>query len=277
MNKGLADNTDASSALNNLNFYLLCRNTNGTYTSFSNAKLSYFYAGGTINEYTLNDIVERYYLNPVSATPKKRVTFNGNSFTANADYIKRFLTVTGYNAFELQTRGVSGQTTPMMLTDATTTVFTKTKTWFTNDVFFVWELTNDMAVNGSDATARYNSMVTYLVALRAAVGTSAKIIVATMLPRKNSEITNSVRQNDGNLTDDTTLNGKIRNHLVQDGYCDAICDVASDATMGIYSGGVAGVGEKNTTYFNVDEIHPNTTGYNYLADNYITASIQAYL
>lgn len=276
---GSADLSGASVAVASQEFKIFCRNTNGTFANFSSKKHRYFFAGSSsINHFTLNKIIEQYYLVPLNLAPVIRITFNGNSYTNNAVYSARVLAnINNYTNIDVNNRGVSGQTTPQMLTDAQTWVFPFTKSYLTKDIYFVWELTNDMATNGSNATNRYNSMVTYLQELRTAVGANAKIIVATMLPRKAADVTNSVRQNDADLFDDTTLNGKIRNHLVQDGYCDAICDVASDATMGIYSGGVAGVGEKNTTYYNVDEIHPTTTGYNYLADNYITPSIQAYL
>jgi len=147
---------------------------------------------------------------------------------------------------------------------------------FYKKVLFMWELTNDMVSNASNATTCYNNLVSYCSQVRA-LQPDLKIIVATTMPRNAAQITNANRQNDANLLDDTTLNGKIRNHLVQDGFADAICDTASDLIMGIYSNGVAGVGEKNTTYYNVDEVHPNATGYNYLADNYITASINAFL
>lgn len=274
---GSANLSSASVAVVNADFKVFCRNQNGTYSAFSSKKHRLFYAGSsTINPFTLNKIIEQYYFNEIGLVRNKRVTFNGNSFTSAGVYTRRVIDNIGtYSTLEVNSRGVSGQTTTQMQTDAVTWVFPFTKSYLTKDIYFVWELTNDFDTNGSNVTTTYNNMVTYLQALRAAVGTSAKIIVATMLPR--GSVTNSNRQNDGNLTDDSTLNGKIRNHLVQDGYCDAICDVASDATMGVYSNGVAGVGEKNTTYYNVDEIHPTTTGYQYLADNYITASIQAYL
>lgn len=274
-----ADRTDASLAVKNIKWAEFCRNVNGTFSAYSTKKHRYSFAGsGSFAHFTLNRIIEENYLSQLSLAPVKRITFNGNSFTSAGIYAQRALTnINDFSNLDVNMRGISGQTTPQMQTDAVNWVFPFTKSFLTKDIYFVWELTNDMVDNTSNATTCYNNMVTYLQALRTAVGASAKIIVATMLPRNAAQITNANRQNDGNLTDDTTLNGKIRNHLVQDGYCDAICDVASDATMGIYSGGVAGVGEKNTTYYNVDGIHPTTTGYNYLADNYITASIQAYL
>lgn len=277
MYSGGAKETDTGTTVANRTFKLFCRDVDGTYSQFSTKKIAYFFAGsGNFDVFELHNTMDRYYLNPKGITPTKRIIFNGNSFTANGTYQKQVMSDLGSYNYDVLSRGISGQTTVEMLKDAYASVFNKSKTFLSKDVIFVWELTNDMAANSSNATTCYNNLVTYLQALKSYLPT-AKIVVATMLPRSAASITNANRQNDANLTDDTTLNGKIRNHLVADGYCDAICDVASDATMGIYSNGVAGVGEKNTTYYNVDEIHPNTTGYNYLATNYIKPSINTYL
>lgn len=271
-------NTDASTAIPNLNFYQCCRNINGARSLFSQKRYCYtFFGSSSIDAFVLNNAININFLTPLSINLSKRIMFNGNSFTAASAYIGYSLVnINQYSSLDVNVRGISGQTTVQMQADAINKVFNKNTTAYTKDILFVWELTNDMVANASNATTCYNNMVNYCIAARAALP-NIKIVVATMMPRNSAQVTNANRQNDSNLLDDTTLNGKIRNHLVQDGYCDAICDVASDATMGIYSGGVAGVGEKNTTYYSVDEVHPNTTGYQYLADNYITPSIQAYL
>lgn len=270
--------SDASTAVPNLNFYQCCRNVNGTRSLFSQKRYCYtFFGSSSVSAFDLNNALRLNYLTPLSINLAKRIMFNGNSFTANNTYLTRSLSnINQYSALDVNQRGISGQTTVQMQTDAVSKVFNKNTTGYSKDVLFVWELTNDMAANSSNATTCYNNMVNYCIAARAALP-NIKIIVATMMPRNSASINNANRQNDSNLTDDATLNGKIRNHLVQDGYADAICDTASDPTMGIYSNGVAGVGEKNTTYYNVDEIHPTTAGYNLLADTYITPSINAFL
>lgn len=273
-----AKNTDASIAIPNLSFYQCCRNVNGTRSLFSQKRYCYtFFGSNLIDGFILNDVINKNYLTPLSLNVPKRITFNGNSYTANVAYPRRVLSnINTPNVIATNWRGVSGQTTVQMQSDAVTKVFDKYTTAYSKDVLFAWELTNDMAANSSNVTTCYNNIVNYCIAARLAMP-NVKIIIATMLPRNGAVINNANRQNDSNLLDDTTLNGKIRNHLVQDGYADAICDVASDPTMGIYSNGVAGVGEKNTTYYNVDEIHPTTAGYNLLADTYITPSINAFL
>lgn len=269
--------TDVSQPVSNATFQAFCRNVNGTYTQFSTKKIAYAFAGSSnIDHFTLNTIVEQYFLNPLSLIPLKRITFNGNSFTSTGTYTKRVLVdlTNAYDSYEINNRGLSGNTTVQIQTDAVNTVFNRTKSYLTKDIYFFWELTNDMTSTSSDVSLCYTHLVNYLTALRAAQP-NGKIIVATCMPRLEGAFVNANRQNDANLYDDTTLNGKIRNHIVQDGYADAICDTASDPIMGIYSNGVAGIGEKNTTYYSADEIHPTTTGYNYLADNYIYPSINA--
>jgi len=269
--------SDASSAVLNLEWMGFCRNINSAYTVFSTAKQMYCFAGESMNLFTLNYLIEKNFLNPLTLIPKKRLTLNGNSFTSTGTYVKQLMIDLGsYDNFEFQARGISGKTTVELQTDAVTTIFPMTKTFLTKNVYFFWELTNDMAGNSSNATTCYNNLVAYCSALRTAQP-GCKIIVATMLPRSSASITNANRQNDLNLTDDATLNGKIRNHLVQDGYADALADVASDATWGIYSNGVPGIGEKDTTMYSGDEIHPTTTGYNYWSTNYISPAITPFL
>ena len=97
----------------------------------------------------------------------------------------------------------------------------------------------------------------------------------TMLPRKETgSMVNARRQNDSNLNDSTTLNGMMRVKLIRDGYADYLADWASDTTIGIYSNGVAGVGELNTGYYDVDGIHlNNATGFPYGTTKYITPAI----
>lgn len=269
--------TDVSQALNNLNFQEFCRNTNGAYSQFTTRKHAYSFAGdGTFEHFTLHNIIDQYYLNGLGITPTKRVIFNGNSFNSSIS-ARTIADINNYNGVEFLVRGISGNTTVQLHADAATSIFNKQKSFLATEVYWFWELTNDFFDVGSNVTTAYNNLVSMCSDIRTYFP-GAKIVVATCMPRAESaSFINANRQNDSNLYDDTTLNGKIRNHLVQDGYADLVSDTASDPIMGIYSQGVAGVGEKNTTYYSVDEIHPTTTGYNYLADNYVFPSINTYL
>jgi len=263
---GVASPTDASNAVLNLGWMEFCRNVNSTYSSFSTKKHCFSFAGANINANSLSYAFEKYFLDPLSLIPRKRITFNGNSFTSNSIYSAKVLSLLPSYAYDVNKVGVTGQTTVQMQANAVTTVFPYTKSFLTKDVYFIWELTNDL-VNTGNATTSYNNMVAYCQALRTAQP-DAIIIVATCMPRTN--ITpDSLRQNDALLTDATTLNGKIRNNA--DSAWDYICDTASDMTMG-----QAGQ-YSDLTYYDADGIHPTTVGYEYLATNYIYPSINAVL
>lgn len=263
---GVASPTDASNSITNLGWMEFCRNVNGTYSSFSTKKHCFSFAGANLSARDLSYSIEKYFLDPLGLIPRKRITFNGNSFTSNPIYSAKVLSLLPTYAYDVNKVGVTGQTTVQMQTNATTTVFPYTKTFLTKDVYFIWELTNDLVSTGN-ATTSYNNMVAYCQALRVAQP-SAIIIVATCMPRTN--ITpDTLRQNDADLTDATTLNGKIRNNA--DNAWDYVCDTASDLTMG-----QAGQ-YSDLTYYDVDGIHPTTVGYEYLATNYIYPSINAVL
>jgi len=270
--------TDVASAVVNQQINLFSRNISGVYTVYSNKRHCYDFMGsGVFDHFTLHNILDKYYLNVIGATPTKRIMFNGNSMTQTSTYTNRVLDSVGRNTFDIMKRGLNANTTPQLATDAITNIFPKQKSFLAKDVFFFFELTNHMNAVSSNATTCYNSLVSYLTDIRT-YHPNVKIVVATCLPRLQSgTFLNANRQNDADLYDDATLNGKIRNHLVQDGYADALADCASDPTMGVYSNGVAGVGELNTTYYNVDGIHPTTTGYNLIADTYFIPAITPYI
>lgn len=267
----------SSIAIPNANINLLCRNIAGVYSQFSTRRIKGFFAGGgTVDSIKVVNGLNIHSLG-MNSIPKKAVLVDGNSFTRYGHYIdKVFRNYGASNLVADFVQGEVGRTTAEMTADFSTTIGAVRLTGYTNKVLFAWEVTNDMYANSSNVTTTYNNLVTYCQQARATFGSDLKIIVGTCLPRGGSNpITPANRQNPLDLNDPATLNGKIR--LNADGAWDAVCDVASDATMGVDSGGVAGVGEKNTTYYDSDEIHPTTLGYQYLADNYIYASINAYL
>lgn len=279
----IVQETDTTKCFNSIEWVEFCRRVGNTFSNFSSKKHTYSFAGsGNFDVFTLHNIIDQYYLNPLGLTPSKRLILNGNSITAASTLTQRIMSNGNYyDTVEILKRAISGTTTPQLQVDAPLKVFNKKKPWLAIEVYFFWELTNDMAANSSNVTTCYNNLVSMLTDIRTNYP-KAKLLVPTMLPRQQGGgITNANRQNDLNLTDDTTLNGKIRNHLVADGYADLIVDVGSDivsaASMGLYSLGVAGVGEKNLTYYNADEIHPTATGYNYLVDNYIYPAISTYI
>ncbi len=260
--------TGASSAVENQNWYEFCRSLNGTLGLFTTRKHRYSFAGsGAFSLYNFNTTIEQYFLNPLGKCPVKRITFDGNSFTANGEYVAQtLLAINDYANIDISARGLAGYGTPALITDAQTYVYPFTKNWLTKNIYFLWELTNDMQLNGASPTTAYANLVSWCDQLRTAQP-DAIIIAGTMLPRG----TLTLRQNDADYYDDTTTNGKIRNHLVQDGHADYICDVGADLLMGQY------LQNTDLTYYNADTIHPNATGFQRLVDNYIYPSISAVL
>lgn len=260
--------TDVSLAIPNIPFYAFCKNLNGVFSLFTTRKFRYMFAGdGTIDFFEFNNIMEKEFLIPVITAPTKRLTVLGNSFTANGTYLEQLLvSLNDYSGIDFNPQGYAGYTTPQLSPIANSYVFPYTKSTISNDVVIIWELTNDMSATGGDQDLCYTHIVSLCQEVRTNMP-NATIVVPTMMPR-NARPT---RQNDADLYDDNTLNGKIRNHLVQDGYADYICDTGSDALMGQET--------QNTdlTYYNADQLHPNATGYQRLVDNYIYPLINAVL
>lgn len=271
------DRTTASTAPPNLNVNLLARNQAGVYSAFSPRRHTgmFFGSGSCDAQYVVNglNIWSRYS----GTLATKAVIIDGNSFTQAGIYVDRFYSsYIANNTISDFTQGLVGIRMTTMTLDFPNTIGKIRLDGYSNKVLFVWELTNEMQASGNDINATYTSLVDYCNLARTTFGSSLKIIVGTCLPRKGSSaITPALRQNPLDLYDTTTLNGRIRTNYAT--FCDALADVASDATMGVDSGGVAGVGEMDTTYYTADQIHPTTVGYQYLADNYITPAINAYL
>lgn len=275
----LPKSTDASNAVANASLNCFCRNTNGAYSSFSTKPHSFMVAGSSnINEFEFNRIIEKYYLDELNLIPRKRVILLGNSFIARGILTQNLTSTIGYDDYEIYSIGLNGKDLSELNTYFLSDIYNKTKDYLTNDVFVIQELTNDFYNTSSNISTTYGRLTILCSNVRTYLPDS-KIIVPSMLPRQeNVNMVNARRQNDGNLLDNATLNGKIRNELVQNGYADNVSDYGSDSLMGIYSGGVAGVGEKNLIYYDADEIHPNNgTGFPRLGTNFLTPSIQAYL
>lgn len=271
------DRTTTSTSIPNLNINLLARNQNGTYSAFSpRIHSGAFFGAGTCDaQYVVNGLnIWSAYAGTLAT---KAVIIDGNSFTQAGVYVDKFYSYyLANNTISDFTQGLTGIRMSTMLSNFPSTIGKIRLNSYSKKVLFVWELTNEMQASGNDVDVTYNSLVDYCNLARTTFGTDLKIIVGTCLPRKGSSaITPALRQNPLDLYDTSTLNGRIRTNYAT--FCDALADVASDATMGVDSGGVAGVGEMNTTYYTADQIHPTTVGYEYLADNYIKPAIDAYL
>lgn len=269
--QGGAKPTTASQAIASVTMYEFCRTVNGTKSSFSSKVHEYITAGAKGNTFLSNSIVEQYALIPLGIAPTTRIIFDGNSMIAQG-YIPQYVLLSiGYN-FDVLVRGVGGKTNSYLNNDARTTVFNKQKSYLSHEFIFLFENTNTMAGNSSNATTTYNDLVAWCDSTRVYFPNDT-ISVGTMLPRNAAQVNNAHRQNDSNLNDTTTLNGMIRVKIIRDKHCNRVCDVASDTLMGKTGQ------QTNTVYYSTDQIHPTSTittgGYKRVSDNYITQSIQA--
>lgn len=114
---------------------------------------------------------------------------------------------------------------------------------------------NDLIRNDYVEATFLASLETYCDDLQSA---GAKVVLATVLPRA-SEADSGARFD----TRRATLNPLLRDFLGV--HCDAIADFAADPDMGVNSNSGTSAGAFNTTYFNADRVHPNTTGHIRLA------------
>lgn len=121
----------------------------------------------------------------------------------------------------------------------------------------LFEITNDIALGASAATA-YSRVVTRASALATAAGRNGRVVIGTCLPRGNPNVAFDAARN--------TVNGNVRTLCAAQGY--RLADVASDPNMG--QDGQS----SNTTYYNPDYLHPNSTG-NTVLSPYFVAAVQA--
>jgi len=150
--------------------------------------------------------------------------------------------------------GVSGQKLSDMIADVTTQVDVNYDASKDNNIVFIWGGVNDLGLELSiTAEEVYNRLKTYCQG-RKAVG--FKVYAFTMLPQSVSTYASRVTYE----TDRQTFNNLVRTDLVNSGYVDGIVDIAADSRIGL-----SGC-ENDTTYFLVDKIHMNNTGYGIVAD-----------
>lgn len=112
------------------------------------------------------------------------------------------------------------------------------------NVNLIWGGTNDLALGAVSGATAYSRLVTYCGNRRAA---GYKVVVLTCLSRSDAAAPS------GYNTERATLNGLIRANWAT--FSDAVADIATDGTIG-FDGA-----ELNTTYFQTDKVHLNSTGY----------------
>lgn len=269
-------NTAVSDNIPNIPIYRFCRNVNGTFSVFSSRFQSCYYGGsGNINNPVVQKSLEKYMM-AVGAIPRKQVIIHGNSFTQAGVYTQRlFSNYSAVNEVADFTRGDSGLTTLQLTGNFRTFIAPAIRSYYDGQLLIIQELTNSFFANASDIDLTIAHLRAYID--QALSYRPKKIGIVTMPPRNQAQIDNLKRQNDSNLLDPLTLNGQIRLNYASWG-AHFLVDVGADTTIGIYSNGVAGVGEKNTTYYAADELHlTNPVGYQYYTDQIFYPSVVANL
>lgn len=180
----------------------------------------------------------------------------GDSITGNHLSESSWATLLQRHAAEDRFRcinlGLGGQTSAQLATNIAAQLTGLVDAAVTRNALIIGIGSNDVAA-GTAAATTYTNIQTVVAA-----GVSAgftKIIVVTVLPRGTNE---AIR---------TTLNSSITGGAAGGGY--TVADVASDANMG------AAGKNSDTTYYNADAVHPNTTGHALMYNSYIGPAFDA--
>jgi hypothetical protein len=253
-----ANIADASNSVVNQNIFEFCRIVNGTKSLYSSKTHSYSWGGSSCDVFEFNSIIEEHALVPLGIAPMTRYIINGNSWTSNGTWIKRFMANNGYN-YDVLVRGVSGKTTPQLLTDARATVFPMAKPYLSREVYYFQEFTNDFVAVSSNWQTAYNNSLIYLDSAKVYFP-SAEFVLGEMPPRKASSIDTLKRD---------SLNIHIQANAVTDGWSRYVL-ISNNTYIG------KNWSVTNTADWLVDQLHLVTTsgkGYNRYGD-LVTPEIQ---
>lgn len=273
----VVDNISTVTATVNKSFKMFTRDIGGTYTLYSLNRLAYvFYGNSNVNLDKLNDAIIEEYLKPIGAALTKRVVFDGNSFFSQQTMPAKVMDLLWANGIQCTSHfnAVYGIPITTMITNAPTKVDAYQKTYYDKQIFLFWELTNSMKGTSANVNTTFNNLKTYFDA-RHSAGWNCDIVCGVCPPFASdlsTGINPSKRDNESDLLDTTRINGKIRwgKSVLGIQY---VSDEGSGSPINydpVYKDalGVAGIGEKNTTYFAPDG-HMTTVGYNYWATNHL--------
>lgn len=136
-------------------------------------------------------------------------------------------------------KGRSGAFTSDLISDASTNLYPYTSCGI-NTPCTVMLGTNDLSFGGFTATQVYNNLITLCTGLKA--NGAGKIVVVGILPRAGIDVARDV------------VNSLLRSNWAASGVIDGFADV-NTIPMGLDGANT------DTTYYNVDAIHPNDTGH----------------
>ncbi|MGD0200321.1 MAG: SGNH/GDSL hydrolase family protein [Bryobacteraceae bacterium] len=186
----------------------------------------------------------------------RQVSFDGNSLTAGSgstyggNYPNQVLEamprdVVGYNT------GIGSHTTTQMIADAPTKLDPLYNAAYTRNILVAWEIRNDTYVGGKTKEEAYANFITYCQARRA-VGW--KVVALTILPGGGVNPDNRAWWNAQLVANWAT-------------FADALADVGADSRL---------QNPSDLTYWSVDAVHLNSTGYGVVA-GIVTAAVQGLL
>lgn len=117
-----------------------------------------------------------------------------------------------------------------------------------NDVVLLWEITNDLSVNGLTGAQAYDQVVIYCGKVRALGG---KVAVGTFIARNHTADASDL------FTRGQDCNTLLRANWAS--FCDLLCDPAVDPVFDEKTDA------NNTTYYQSDRLHLTTVGSDYIA------------
>lgn len=125
-----------------------------------------------------------------------------------------------------------------------------------NDVVILWEITNDLSVNGLTGAQAYAQVTEYCGKVRALGG---KVAVCTFIARNHTAD-----------AADLFTRGQDCNTLIRDNwasFCDLVIDLGADSLFDEKTDA------DNATYYQADKVHLTTVGSDYIAGLISTAMI----
>lgn len=216
----------------------------GVYSSNTGNTVDDFacYAKGTGGEYIgLREVAVLPQMKPLIVFDGDSLSTTGGGVTIAQTYPYQLIDLLGRNTWDSYNVAVFGQTTTNLASDASYEYDPLAFSW-PRAILVVWIGTNDISA-GDSATTVYNNISAFCSARRAA---GWKVVVCTIIARG----TFSAGQN--------TTKGTVNSNIVSNytTFADRLCDLAADSRLSNAS---------DTTYYNADTVHLNSTGYGVVA------------